>query len=140
MHVMSYFTNEDEALHLAVSPDGRYFAPLNGGRPVLRGAVGTGRLRDPFIGVGPDGVFHLLATDGWTSPNIVHAASTDLLTSNPGFASPGSGGNGRGSVNGYKLNSGSPDLASGVLISNNGGKDYFGNAVSATAKPNRGAY
>jgi hypothetical protein len=80
MHVMSYFTDRDEALHLAVSRDGLHFSALNGGEPVLRGTVGTGRLRDPFIGLGPDGVFHLLATDGWTSPHIVHATSTDLRT------------------------------------------------------------
>jgi sucrose-6-phosphate hydrolase SacC (GH32 family) len=80
MHVMSYFTDQDEALHLAVSRDGLHFTALNGGEPVLRGAVGTGRLRDPFIGLGPDGLFHLLATDGWTSPDIVHAASADLST------------------------------------------------------------
>jgi hypothetical protein len=80
MYVISYFTEADEALHLAVSRDGEQFAPLNDGRPVLRGTVGTRALRDPFIGVGPGGVFHLLATDGWTSPSIVHATSTDLLT------------------------------------------------------------
>ncbi|WP_405875308.1 MULTISPECIES: glycoside hydrolase family 43 protein [unclassified Streptomyces] len=79
MYVVSYFTNADEALHLAHSDDGHAFVPVNGGRPVLRGTVGTGRLRDPFIGVGPDGLFHLLATDGWTSPYIVHTTSADLL-------------------------------------------------------------
>ena len=80
IHVMSYFTEADEALHLAVSTDGRRFDAVAGGQPVLRGTVGTGRLRDPFIGVGPGGVFHLLATDGWTSSSIVHATSHDLLT------------------------------------------------------------
>jgi Glycosyl hydrolases family 43 len=80
IHVLSYFTTIDEALHLAVSTDGRRFVPLDGGRPVLRGAVGSRRLRDPFLGLGPGGTFHLLATDGWTSPNIVHATSRDLLT------------------------------------------------------------
>ena len=80
MYVVSYFTDADEALHLAYSHDGEKFAAVNGGRPVLRGTVGTGELRDPFIGVGPDGLFHLLATDGWTSPSIVHATSADLLT------------------------------------------------------------
>ncbi|MFE7277913.1 glycoside hydrolase family 43 protein [Streptomyces sp. NPDC057623] len=79
MYVVSYFTDADEALHLARSHDGEEFTPVNGGRPVLRGTVGTGRLRDPFIGLGPDGLFHLLATDGWTSPRIVHATSADLL-------------------------------------------------------------
>ncbi|QJT06031.1 glycoside hydrolase family 43 protein [Streptomyces asoensis] len=83
MYVVSYFTDADEALHLAWSHDGEEFATVNAGRPVLRGTVGTGRLRDPFIGVGPDGLFHLLATDGWTSPRIVHATSADLLTWSP---------------------------------------------------------
>ncbi|MDX3247125.1 glycoside hydrolase family 43 protein [Streptomyces sp. ME18-1-4] len=79
MYVVSYFTDADEALHLAYSHDGVEFATVNDGRPVLHGTVGTGRLRDPFIGVGPDGLFHLLATDGWTSPYIVHTTSTDLV-------------------------------------------------------------
>jgi Glycosyl hydrolases family 43 len=83
MHVMSYFTEHDEALHLAVSQDGRRFDALNEGRPVLRSTVGTRRLRDPFIGLGPDGLFHLLATDGWTSPYILHASSADLRTWSP---------------------------------------------------------
>jgi hypothetical protein len=78
MLVMSYFTERDEALHLAVSTDGGHsFAPVNEGLPVLRGSVGTGALRDPFLGLGPDGRVHLLATDGWSSPSIVHAVSED---------------------------------------------------------------
>jgi len=80
MLVMSYFTAADEALHLALSSDGRVFVPVNRGEPVLRGTVGTCSLRDPFIGVGPGGLYHLLATDGWSSPYIVHASSEDLLT------------------------------------------------------------
>ncbi|MBR7828807.1 hypothetical protein KDK95_21035 [Actinospica sp. MGRD01-02] len=55
-YVMSYFTERDESLHLAVSRDGGYsFLSVNEGRPVLRGSVGTGVLRDPFLGLGPDG-------------------------------------------------------------------------------------
>jgi Glycosyl hydrolases family 43 len=81
--LMSYFTTRDEALHLAVSRDGYRFAPLNGGAPVLRGEVGTRTLRDPFVAQGPDNLFHFLATDGWTSPDIVHATSPDLRTWSP---------------------------------------------------------
>ena len=78
MLVMSYFTEQDEALHLAVSKDGGHnFEPVDGGRPVLRGSVGTGALRDPFLGLGPDGRVHLLATDGWSSTSIVHAVCED---------------------------------------------------------------
>lgn len=83
MYVVSYFTDADEALHLAYSHDGGEFTAVDGGRPVLRGTVGTGRLRDPFIGIGPDGLFHLLATDGWTSPYIVHTTSADLVSWSP---------------------------------------------------------
>ena len=83
MYLMAYFTDKDEALHLAVSQDGRRFNALNEGRPVLHSTVGARRLRDPFIGRGPDGLFHLLATNGWTSPCILHAASADLRTWSP---------------------------------------------------------
>jgi hypothetical protein len=82
-YVLSYFTTADEALHLAVSRDGATFSPLNNARPVLRGEVGTRALRDPFIGIGPDDQFHLLATDGWTSTSIVHTSSPDLVTWSP---------------------------------------------------------
>ena len=62
------------------------------------------------------------------------------LTNNPKFVKPGGAGLGITSCDAYKLQIGSPALNSGVLITNNGGKDYFGNPVSATAAPNRGAY
>jgi hypothetical protein len=67
-------------------------------------------------------------------------ADAHKLTSNPNFQNPGGGGSGRSSASAYILKSGSPDLGSGLLIANNGGKDFFGNAVSSTANPNRGAY
>jgi hypothetical protein len=67
-------------------------------------------------------------------------ADAHKLTSNPDFANPGGGGSGRSTASAYILKSGSPDLGSGVLISGNGGKDFFGNSVSSTAAPNRGAY
>jgi hypothetical protein len=67
-------------------------------------------------------------------------ADGSKLTSDPLFVSPGSGGNGITTVNGYQLKAGSPAIGSGILISNNGGQDYWGNAVSASAAPNRGAY
>jgi Right handed beta helix region len=67
-------------------------------------------------------------------------ADSSKLTSDPLFVSPGSAGSGRSSASGYKLKTGSPAINSGVLISSNGGLDYFGNAVSSTAAPDRGAY
>ncbi|MFB7452296.1 hypothetical protein [Streptomyces sp. NPDC056194] len=38
------------------------------------------------------------------------------------------------------LAAGSPALSAGTLIADNGGRDWFGNAVSATAAPTIGAY
>ncbi|MHA0856880.1 carbohydrate binding domain-containing protein [Paenibacillus sp. CMAA1364] len=59
---------------------------------------------------------------------------------NPMLVQPGTGGVGRDSVDGYKLATGSPDIGSGVVVASNGGKDYWGNAVSTSTAPNRGAY
>jgi hypothetical protein len=70
-------------------------------------------------------------------------ADARKLTLDPMLAAPGSGGDGIDSVDGYKLRSGSPLYAQanrGVLIENNGGLDYWGNPVSATTPPLRGAY
>ncbi|WP_024756688.1 hypothetical protein [Streptomyces exfoliatus] len=39
-----------------------------------------------------------------------------------------------------RLGTGSPALTAGTLIADNGGRDWFGNAVSATSVPNIGAY
>ncbi|WNR46004.1 carbohydrate binding domain-containing protein [Paenibacillus roseipurpureus] len=61
------------------------------------------------------------------------------LTTDPKLMGPGNGVS-RTNLEGYKLMNSSPALGSGVLISNNGGKDYWGNPVSSTSAPNRGAY
>jgi parallel beta-helix repeat protein len=68
--------------------------------------------------------------------------SSDVNKSNrdPMLANPGSGGDGRNTVDGYKLLTGSPALGAGTLIAGNGGLDYWGNAVSSTGSPNIGAY
>lgn len=61
------------------------------------------------------------------------------LTSDPQLVGPGRAGN-RGDTDGYKLLAGSPALGSGQAIGGNGGRDYWGNPVSASGAPNRGAY
>ncbi len=76
-YVLSYFTTAEESLHLAISLDGRTFVAVDSGQPILRPESGT--MRDPFIGIGPDGRFHLIATDSWDSTSLVHTASDDLL-------------------------------------------------------------
>lgn len=67
-------------------------------------------------------------------------ADAHKISSDPLLVAGGTGGTGTDTVDGYKLKSGSPALGSGKVIANNGGLDYWGNAVSSTAAPNRGAY
>ena len=72
-------------------------------------------------------------------------ADSNKLTSDPQLTGPeiettGACSNGWDTADGYKLLSGSPALGSGVLISNNGGFDYYNNPVSPSSAPNRGAY
>lgn len=62
------------------------------------------------------------------------------LTSDPELVGPGTGGIGLDSVGGYRLHAGSPALNSGAVIADNGGKDYWGNPVSAAQPPSRGAF
>lgn len=95
--------------------------------------VGSGLTRfDTGRGITVDkNIYH-----GFTGP----AADVNAINANPLFASPGSGGDGLNSVDGYKLQAGSPAIGAGRVIANNGGRDYWGNAVSASAAPTIGAY
>ncbi|MFK7694330.1 right-handed parallel beta-helix repeat-containing protein [Paenibacillus sp. HJGM_3] len=62
------------------------------------------------------------------------------ITADPQLASPNSGGIGKTTLAGYQLLNTSPAIGAGKVITNNGGRDYYGNPVSATAAPNIGAY
>lgn len=64
----------DERLHYAHSEDGRQWTPLNGNR-----AIWSQSLRDPFIARGPDGLFHLVATDASSRRTCLYARSRDLV-------------------------------------------------------------
>ena len=67
-------------------------------------------------------------------------ADTHKLTSDPKLVAPGTGGtNDLNSVGGYKLQAGSPCIDSGMTIANNGGRDYWGNAVPFNGTTDRGA-
>ncbi|MFB9327972.1 S-layer homology domain-containing protein [Paenibacillus aurantiacus] len=57
----------------------------------------------------------------------------------PKFASPGSGGNGMNTVGGYQLQPDSPLIGSGIRITDNGGRDYYGNPLYNGA-PDIGAH
>lgn len=66
-------------------------------------------------------------------------ADANKIIANPLFMNPGSGIAGILYLDGYKLQVGSPALSSGRIINNNGGLDFYGTALPATA-PNRGVY
>jgi len=68
------------------------------------------------------------------------ADDTKKILGDPQLQSPGNGRLGLESVDGYKLIAGSLALDVGVLIKDNGGRDYWGNTVSATASPHLGAF
>ncbi len=66
-------------------------------------------------------------------------ADPHKLTSDPQFLAPPTGpGYGAANAGGLQIPSTSPSSGTGVLISGNGGLDYFGNTVSSVAPPSRG--
>ena len=66
-------------------------------------------------------------------------ADAHKLTTDPQFIAPVNvAPYGIGSVAGFQLAGTSPAAGSGLLIAANGGHDYFGRTVSATANPTRG--
>jgi PKD repeat protein len=62
------------------------------------------------------------------------------LTDDPLLVSPGSGGIGRDTVDGYKLQAGSPCRDSGMTIADCGGQDYWDNVVPSGTGTDRGAH
>jgi len=58
----------------------------------------------------------------------------------PGLTSPGSGGDGFGSLDGYKLISESPAIDAGMFFARLGEKDFWGNKVPDGNKPDIGAF
>lgn len=64
-YLLVYFKDDTHSLHFALSTDGYSFTDINRGNPVIDGrriAEQKG-VRDPYIMRGPDGIFHLAATD-----------------------------------------------------------------------------
>jgi hypothetical protein len=83
----SFRGNGEDGLHLALSRDGYHWTALNHNQPLLRPEVGEHKLmRDPCLAQGPDGVFHMVWTTGWTADKkkvIGHAHSKDLIHWSP---------------------------------------------------------
>ncbi|WP_045516885.1 FIMAH domain-containing protein [Neobacillus niacini] len=63
----------------------------------------------------------------------------NMMTSDPLFVNPGSGDNGIGTLDGYKLQADSPAIGSGTLINNSGSQDFWGTPLSPISQ-NRGSY
>jgi predicted neuraminidase len=76
-----YHDKEGEGFRLAWSADGYRFEKLADGRSLLRPTAGENKLmRDPHLLRGPDGLYHLVWTTGWTGKTIGYASSKDLIT------------------------------------------------------------
>ncbi|MET9148893.1 MULTISPECIES: right-handed parallel beta-helix repeat-containing protein [unclassified Streptomyces] len=76
----------------------------------------------------------------WNVFQGVPRPTANGIVGDPGFVAPGTGGDTLESAAGYRLTAASPALRNGGVVADNGGRDYWGTPVSATAKPNRGAY
>lgn len=80
--LFAYFIHaeEGEGFRLAWSADGLSFEALKGGGSFLKPTAGEHKLmRDPHLLRGPDGIFHLVWTTGWTGRTIGYAWSRDLV-------------------------------------------------------------
>lgn len=71
-YLFAYFTgngdvtttsSENQAIRFAVSSDNKNFTVLNSGNPVIKQSKGTLNCRDPYIFLGQDGWFYVIATD-----------------------------------------------------------------------------
>ncbi|ATY62338.1 Ig domain group 2 domain [Cordyceps militaris] len=76
----------------------------------------------------------------WNVFHNVSRPTNNGIQGDPIFVNPGSGEDSLESAAGYRLQASSPALLNGQVIANNGGVDFFGNPVSQSTKPNRGAY
>ena len=82
--LFSYFKVHGDGLYLAWSDDGFDWKALNNDTIFLKPEVGHEKLmRDPFVTLGKDGLFHLVWTAGWHEKGIGYASSKDLVNWSP---------------------------------------------------------
>ncbi|MCU1233732.1 MAG: glycosyl hydrolase [Candidatus Solibacter sp.] len=85
----SFRRNGETGVFFALSKDGRQWTPLNGNQPWLKPDESGMLMRDPWLGQGPDGTWHMLWTWGWTTKDtggklkIGYASSKDLIHWSP---------------------------------------------------------
>ena len=81
----SFRANGETGVFLALNSGGRKFTPLNNNKPWIKPELPSMLMRDPWLGQGPDGMWHMLRTWGWNkgagdkSLKIGYAESKDLI-------------------------------------------------------------
>ncbi len=81
----SFRANGETGVFLALSSGGRKFTPLNNNKPWIKPELPGMLMRDPWLGQGPDGMWHMHWTWGWNkgagdkSLKIGYAESKDLI-------------------------------------------------------------
>jgi hypothetical protein len=78
----SFRGNGEDGLHLALSNDGYHWTALQRDSSFLRPEIGGKLMRDPCLAQGPDGLFHLVWTTGWTADSgkvFGYSSSKDLV-------------------------------------------------------------
>ena len=108
-----------------------------------------------FYLIEPKGMFddvynNISSTNGLTLSNNIYYGNNSVSTlskydsyaicKDPLLVNAGSGGNGRNTLGGYKLQENSPCVGNGVVIENNGGYDFWGNRIPAGQNPSIGAH
>jgi hypothetical protein len=90
---------------------------------------------EPSFGTSGNNVFDSNLYYGVKAP----VGDTRALTADPKLIDPSSGGLGLLSLSGFRLQPTSPARASGKLIENSGGRDFWGDPVPSCKKTDRGA-
>jgi GH43 family beta-xylosidase len=78
----SFRGNGEDGLHLMLSTNGYQWEALKNDGSFLKPEVGAKIMRDPCVAIGPDGMFHMVWTCGWTTEKgrvIGYAESKDLV-------------------------------------------------------------
>ncbi len=75
----SFRKRGEDGVYLALSRDGYHWTSLSQDKPFISiEELKTGQVRDPCIGLAPDGTFHLVWTSGG-NPSFGYARSQDLI-------------------------------------------------------------
>jgi hypothetical protein len=81
----SFRRNGETGVFFAISADGRQWTPVKGDQPSVKPEHSGMLMRDPWLGQGPDGTWHMLWTWGWTRKEaggnlqLGYASSKDLI-------------------------------------------------------------